>query len=90
MGSFDTASTPLERWSFAARRAGTHSLVIWPPIAIAFIVYASVWKGVLTIDLAQASLAAVFAASLGRVGDRVNLRGLRLSSPLPVERTAGR
>jgi len=90
MGSIETASTPLERWSFAARRAGTYSLVMWPSVAIAFMAYVSLQKGVLRIDLEQAYLAAVFAASLGRVGDRVNLRELRLGSPLPAERTAGR
>jgi glycosyl transferase family 87 len=58
MGSIDAAMTPLERWSLAARRAGTHSLAIWPPITIAFMVYISVQKGSLTIDLAQAYLPA--------------------------------
>jgi alpha-1,2-mannosyltransferase len=58
MGSIEAAMTPLERWSLAARRAGTHSLAIWPPIAIAFMVYVSVQKGSLAIDFAQAYLPA--------------------------------
>ena len=54
--------TPAERWRLAAHRAGTHSLLVWPPVAVAVLVIAKVLKGSLEIDLARAYLAAAHAA----------------------------
>jgi glycosyl transferase family 87 len=58
LGSIDGRLTLLERWSLAFRRAGTHVLVIWPPVTIAFTVYVSLQKGSLTLDLTHAYLPA--------------------------------
>ena len=57
--------TPAERWRLAAHRAGTHSLLVWPPVAVAFLVVASVRKGSLEIDLARAYLPAAHAVVHG-------------------------
>ena len=54
----ETAPTSRERWLLAWRRAGAHALVIMPPLYLAFMVYISLQKGSLTIDLAQAYLPA--------------------------------
>jgi hypothetical protein len=47
-----------DRWRIAARRAGTHSLIVWPPVALAVLTYASVRKSSLEIDLARAYIPA--------------------------------
>lgn len=47
-----------ERWSIAARRAGTHSLVFLPPVALAVLVQASLQKGSLALDLVHAYIPA--------------------------------
>src|SRR5947207_2034057 len=57
--------TPAERWRLAAHRAGTHSLLVWPPVAVAVLVNASVRKGSLEIDLARAYLPAAHAVVHG-------------------------
>jgi hypothetical protein len=54
-GIFPTAA---ERWRLAGRRAGNHSLIIWPPVALAVLIYASVKKNSLAIDFARAYLPA--------------------------------
>jgi hypothetical protein len=54
----DPALTSRERWTIAARRAGTHSLLLWPPLTIAYMVLVSARKGSLGIDFAQAYLPA--------------------------------
>lgn len=58
--------TPAERWRLAARRAGTHSLLFWPPVAVAVLVNASVRKGSLEIDLARAYIPAAHAVLHGQ------------------------
>ena len=47
-----------DRWRLAGRRAGAHSLLIWPPVALAVLIYASARKNSLAIDFARAYLPA--------------------------------
>jgi Glycosyltransferase family 87 len=54
-GSISTAG---DRWRLAGRRAGTHSLLLWPPLAVAVLIYASARKSSLAIDFARAYLPA--------------------------------
>jgi Glycosyltransferase family 87 len=54
-GSISTAG---DRWRLAWRRAGTHSLMIWPPLAVALLIYVSARKSSLAIDFARAYLPA--------------------------------
>jgi len=58
MAAIDATLTSAHRWRIAARRAGTHSLVIWPPITLAFLVVVTLHKGSLAFDLSQAYLPA--------------------------------
>ena len=58
MAANEASLTAGERWSIAARRAGTHSLVILPPIALAVLVQASLQKGSLALDLVHAYIPA--------------------------------
>jgi hypothetical protein len=53
-----TILTAGDRWRLAGRRAGTHSLLIWPPLALAVLIYASARKSSLAIDFARAYLPA--------------------------------
>ena len=50
----EASLTAGERWSIAARRAGTHSLLILPLIALAVLLEASLQKGSLALDLVHA------------------------------------
>jgi alpha-1,2-mannosyltransferase len=47
-----------DRWRLAGRRAGTHSLLIWPPLALAVLIYAGARKNSLAIDFAREYLPA--------------------------------
>lgn len=50
--------SPVERWRIGGRRAARHALLIWPPLALAFMLYVSAKKGSVAIDLAQAYIPA--------------------------------
>jgi alpha-1,2-mannosyltransferase len=54
----EASLTAAERWSIAARRAGTHSLLILPPIALAVLLQASLQKGSLALDMVHAYIPA--------------------------------
>jgi Glycosyltransferase family 87 len=56
----------LERWTVAARKAGTHSLLIWPPLVLAFVAYVSVRAHALSFDLAHAYISGAHAVLDGR------------------------
>lgn len=47
-----------KRWAIAARRAGTHALIVWPPLFVAFMIAVSLQKGSLALDLTQAYIPA--------------------------------
>jgi hypothetical protein len=54
-------TTAAERWRFAAKRAGTHSLLIWPPLAIAWLFLIDVHKHAVAFDFHHAYLPAAHA-----------------------------
>jgi len=54
------------RWQLAARRAGTHSLLIWPPLALAWVIAVSLHTHVLAFDFGHAYLPAARAILDGR------------------------
>lgn len=60
------ARVDVHGWTLAARRAGTHSLALWPPLALAFLVVVSVRDHALSLDLVNAYLPAAHAVLAGR------------------------
>jgi alpha-1,2-mannosyltransferase len=57
------AVEPLElpaaaRWGLAARRAGTHSLLVWPPVAVGWVLVVGIRKHAMAFDFAHAYLPA--------------------------------
>jgi alpha-1,2-mannosyltransferase len=59
--SLDTAA----RWSFAFKQAGTHSLLIWPPLAIAWLFVIDLHKHAVAFDFHHAYLPAARAVLAG-------------------------
>jgi Glycosyltransferase family 87 len=56
---------PTKSWREAARRAGTHSLVIWPPLAIGRVVWAGLQNHAVAFDFGHAYLPAAHAVLAG-------------------------
>jgi alpha-1,2-mannosyltransferase len=59
-------SGPTRSWREAARRAGTHSLIIWPPLAIGRVIWAGVQNHAVAFDFSHAYLPAAHAVLAGR------------------------
>jgi hypothetical protein len=64
------AVEPLElpaaaRWGIAARRAGTHSLLVWPPVAVGWVLAVGIRKHAMAFDFAHAYLPAARAVLAG-------------------------
>jgi alpha-1,2-mannosyltransferase len=64
------AIEPLElpagaRWGIAARRAGTHSLLVWPPVAVGWVLAVGIRKHAMAFDFAHAYLPAARAVLAG-------------------------
>src|SRR5438876_456362 len=57
--------TAAERWSHAARRAGTHSLLIWPPVAVVWVVVVGLRNHAMAFDFHHAYLPAAHAVLAG-------------------------
>jgi alpha-1,2-mannosyltransferase len=58
-------SRPAVRWGVAARLAGTHSLVVWPPIAMAWVLVVGWRKDAVAFDFTHAYLPAARAVLAG-------------------------
>jgi Glycosyltransferase family 87 len=54
-----------DRWRLAARRALTHSLIVWPPLTIGWMLLVASRKGVLAFDFQQAYVPAAHAVLAG-------------------------
>jgi len=57
---------PSARWQLAARRAGTHSLIVWPPVALLWVIVVSLHTHALAFDFGHAYLPAARAVLEGR------------------------
>jgi alpha-1,2-mannosyltransferase len=53
------------RWGIAARRAGTHSLLVWPPVAVGWVLAVGIRKHAMAFDFAHAYLPAARAVLAG-------------------------
>src|SRR5438445_1041686 len=53
------------RWSYAAKRAGTHSLLIWPPLAVVWVFIVAFRKQAVALDFHYAYLPAARAVLEG-------------------------
>jgi Glycosyltransferase family 87 len=58
--------TASERWRLAAQRAGTHSLLIWPPLTLLWLIVVSIHTHALAFDFSHAYLPAAHAILHGR------------------------
>jgi hypothetical protein len=54
------------RWRLAARRAGTHTLLVWPPLAVAWVVFVGIRSNALAFDLVHSYLPAAHSVLAGR------------------------
>jgi hypothetical protein len=57
--------TATGRWSYAAKRAGTHSLLIWPPIAVIWVLIVGLRLQAMALDFHHAYLPAARAVLEG-------------------------
>src|SRR6266851_3728925 len=53
------------RWGLAAKRAGTHSLLVWPPVAVAWVLVVGLHKHAMAFDFGHAYLPAARAVLAG-------------------------
>ena len=65
-GPVATPETAGERWGYALRRAGTHSLLIWPPLAVAWVFFIGLTRHAMSLDFQHAYLPAAHAVLDGR------------------------
>ena len=66
MEAVDSLSlTAAARWRFAAQRAVTHSLVIWPPLAVGWVLVIGLRKHAIAFDFEHAYLPAAHAVLAG-------------------------
>jgi hypothetical protein len=56
----------IKSWREAARRAGTHSLIIWPPLAVGRVIWAGLQNHAVAFDVSHAYLPAAHAVLAGR------------------------
>jgi alpha-1,2-mannosyltransferase len=61
----DAPAGATARWRFAFERAGTHSLLIWPPLAVAALFLVDVRKNAVAFDFRNAYLPAAHAVLAG-------------------------
>jgi glycosyl transferase family 87 len=54
-----------ERWTHAARRAGSHSLLIWPPVAVGWVIVVGLRAHAMAFDFHHAYLPAAHAVLAG-------------------------
>lgn len=60
-----TALTTGDRWRIAAGRALTHALIVWPPLAVAWVVIVGIRKDAVAFDFEHAYLPAAQAVLAG-------------------------
>jgi hypothetical protein len=53
------------RWGLPARRAGTHSLLVWPPLTVAWVLVVGLHKHAIAFDFGHAYLPAARAVLAG-------------------------
>jgi hypothetical protein len=58
-------SSPAARWKLAAKRAGTHSLIVWPPLAVGWVLVVGIRRHVVAFDFVHAYLPAAHAVLAG-------------------------
>jgi alpha-1,2-mannosyltransferase len=58
-------SSPAARWKLAAKRAGTHSLIVWPPLAVGWVLVVGVRRHAVAFDFVHAYLPAARALLAG-------------------------
>lgn len=61
----DAPAGATARWRFALKQAGTHSLLIWPPLTIAWLFFVGLRRHALSVDFAHAYLPAARAVLAG-------------------------